>query len=334
VDATGNIVEFLTRSGSVGEDGSFLVTDVPMDQPQSAYVVSVVYDGVEFSSGALINPGQPTLDLPLTIYEHTTDASVITLDAMHVLVRYHPDALLVTQILIFSNGSDRVYVSAEPVSGGRRGSVHFQLPPEAFNVQFEEGTLGGRFVPVGDEIYDTAQVLPGAGSHTIVMVYLVPYDGSFEMALPLPYNTRQVTLLAQEGGRVRAPMLTEAGSEVIEESVYDKFTAIDLPAGETLSITLRGTPGAGVSRWLLPALGVLSAALIVSAGAYWAVRRRETGSGTAEGYALSGEALALARRIAELDEAFEAGRMNRLEYEARRAALKADLADLVQGDGN
>ncbi len=59
-------------------------------------------------------------------------------------------------------------------------------------------------------------------------------------------------------------------------------------------------------------------------------RRTLAPAPAAAGY--TSEEAALAAEIAELDEAFAAGRVNRFDYEARRAALKAEMAALLEDE--
>jgi mono/diheme cytochrome c family protein len=332
LDESGQIVEFLSRTASPDQDGVFRFEDVDLSLTQSAYVVTVVYDGVEFSNGAMIEPGSASLDLPITIYEHTSDPSVITVDALHFVITEHPDALVVLQVYVFSNHSDQAFVSPEPVSGGRRGSVSFSLPLDAYNVSFQDGQLGGRYVVVGQSIYDTEQVLPGSRSHSVIATYFVPYNGSEEIELPIVYPTDQVNVLVYESAHVRSDVLAPAGVEVIDDQAYNKYLAQDLAAGDTLSFRIQG---AGLAGNLAPILAAAGGALAVllAVGAGFARYVRRGGQPDAAAAAVSPftpEQESLIRQIADLDDTFEAGRVNRLEYEALRADLKAKLAGLLE----
>lgn len=323
LDANNQVSEFLSRSAPVQPDGSYRFDDLPFDRGEAAYVVEVIYDGMTFSNGQIIDPEVPSLSLPVMLYASTTDDSVISLDAMHLVLNEHPDTLLVTAVYVFSNTSDRMYVSEEPVSGGRRGSVAIELPPDAYGVTFEEGQLGGRFVQVDNLIYDTQQVLPGTQSHAIIMTYFLPFDGPRDVALPLRYNTGQVTLLAQDGQTVRSDVLSEAGSEVIGDVAYDEYIAQGLQAGTLLDFRVQHPVVSADSIPLI--LGGAAAVLLAVGIAFWLIqRRRQTPEPVEAGF--GAEAEALLQEIAALDDAFETGQINRLDYEARRAELKAELA--------
>lgn len=324
---SGDIVEFMAATAVTDEEGSFRFEDLPFDLENSAYVVNVIYDGVEFANGAAIDPQDPALDLPVTIFEATTDPDVIAVDAMHVIVREHPDALLVMQFYVFSNASDRVFVTEQPVSGGRRGSVAVQLPPDARNVLFEEGQLGGRFIEMGDRIVDTDVMLPGSQSQAIFVTYFLDFDGSQEITLPLIYQTRSVNVLVEEGAQVRSEQLSPAGSQVFDGQAYDQYVGQDFAAGDSVTFRLRsGGPG---RRSIALGIGVALAVLVTGGAVYWLVRGRGAGEYLpVAGLSSAGEALV--RQMAELDETFQAGRINRFEYEAERAELKAKLAESLE----
>jgi mono/diheme cytochrome c family protein len=323
VDENNQVVEFLTQTGTVGADGTFAFEDLPFDMDRAAYVVEVVYDGVTFSNGQIIDPASPEMDLPLTVYGNTTDPGVVTVDAMHLIIAEYPDALLVTQLYVFSNASDRIYVTETPVTGGRRGSVSVAVPPDAYGLTFEEGQLGGRYIPVGDRIYDTDQMLPGARSHAIVMNYFLPYEDSRDIELPLYFDTSQVTVLVQEGQRIRSDQLNEAGTEVIDQNAYANYLGQNFSAGDTLSLHV--SVGRSVGRIVPIVLLAAAGALLVGGAAYWFFQQRAALSAPAAA-GLTPQQETLIREIARLDEAYEAGRVDRFTYETRRADLKADLA--------
>lgn len=323
VSEENEVYEFLARSAPVGADGAYRFEDVPLDVERSAYVVEVIYDGVSFENGALINSETPVMDLPLEVFASTTDESVVSVDAMHIIFEEHPDALLVTQLYVFSNASDRIYVTDEPVLGGRRGSVAISVPEGAYGLQFDEGQVGGRYVAASETTYyDTQQLQPGAQSLAVIVNYFLPYAGSGEYEFPVRYDTRQATILAQKGHRVRAGQLDEAGSQTIDGIPYTMYSGQNLTAGDTLAVEVQAG-GAGAN--MLPvALAVVAGVLLTAGVGYWLLQRQSAPLPAVEG--LSARQESLIAEIAALDEAHEAGRVNRFDYEARRAALKAELA--------
>lgn len=328
-DSTGQIVEFLTQTAPVDADGMYRFEDIPYDMTDGAYIVTVILDGVEFSNGDVIDPTTPLVDLPLTIYDSTTDSSVITVDNMHVIVQEQAGTLLVTELFVFSNASDKIFVTEEPISGGRRGSVGVQIPADAYNISLEDGQIGGRFIQQGSTIYDTALMMPGSQSQAIVISYLVDYDGSKELELPVLYNTGSANLLVQDGPQVRSEGLTESGSQVFQDQVFNHFVGQNIAAGEAVTFQVKTSLLSSGTIVLRIALGVLLAALAGVIG--WVVWLRQDDGSLATGGLDAGQQ-ALAQQIIDLDEAFAAGRVNRFEYEARRADLKAALAESLEED--
>ncbi len=339
VDMAGNFNEFLNTTTTTDDAGAYRFTDLPADLESSAYVVTVSYNGVEFADGAVIDPLVPVMDLPIVVREATSDPGVISVDAAHIIFRQHPDALLVMQLFVFSNNSpDQVYLSEEVVRSGQRGSVAVQLPPDADSIQFEEGGLGGRFVQFEDKIYDTQMVLPGQGSHAIIVSYILPFEGSREVEIPFEFGAAQVTVLSQGEGQIRSSALESAGAETIGGETFNKYVGSNIGPGETLA--MRVSTGSFLSTlepYLLPGLIGLGVLLILGGGAYWYFTRSradeyEDGEIDAEDVegGFTPEQEALLKQIADLDNDYDAGKINRFDYEARRAEIKARLAELLR----
>ncbi|MBN1312901.1 MAG: hypothetical protein JXB30_15915 [Anaerolineae bacterium] len=333
VDETDSIAEFLSRTIEIEPDGSFRFEDVPFDVPFSAYIVKVIYDGVEFAAGAVVDASSPFMELPLAIYENTTDPSVITVDAMHLVLNRHPDALLVTEVIVLSNAGDRVYVSPQPVAGGRRGSILLPIPGDAYGLSFEDGELGGRFVASGGQIYDTQQVFPGQGSHTITASYILPFSGTRQVSLPITYPTLAVNVFIEEGMQISTPLLAEGGLQIIQEQAFHKYQASDLAAGQSLDMQVDSVGGWTPALQII--LAMLVCLLVIASVFYWFLAaRRGSRAHDAAKERLSAfatpEYQALIGRIAALDEALEAGKVNRFEWEAERAELKAKVAEKLE----
>ena len=123
------------------------------------------------------------------------------------------------------------------------------------------------------------------------------------------------------------------GVEVVEGQAYNKYLAQGLSAGDTLSFRIQG---AGLTGNLAPILAAVGGALAVllAVGAGFARYLRGGGQPDVPTAAstFTAEQEALIRQIADLDDTFEAGRVNRLEYEAMRVDHKAKLAELFEDE--
>ena len=69
-----------------------------------------------------------SLDLPFSIYEITDDRSVIQTDDIVLQLTRADNTLQITQIMSYSNLSDRMYSRGEQVSNGRFASIVVLLP--------------------------------------------------------------------------------------------------------------------------------------------------------------------------------------------------------------
>ncbi|GAB4478875.1 MAG: hypothetical protein Kow00124_23770 [Anaerolineae bacterium] len=316
------VEEFFTASTTSGEDGSFRFEGLQADLANSAYVVDVVYNDVQFSNGVLVNPIAPEMDLSLTVYDTVSDPSLITVDSMHVLIQPTEAGPMVVQLYVFSNAGNGIYVSPVSLPEGIQGTVAVAVPQDATALEFDGGVLGDRFIRQGESIYDTQQVYPGRQTHTLMLRYLLPAGNRQEVAIPILYDTAQVTVMAQEGQTVRSNMLTPGEAQAMDTIVFNTYTAEGLGPGDTLSFTLRTGGGIGSSNPLAVAL-VAAGLLLIGVMVYLLIARR----GAAPEEAGPEGADDLEHLLAELDEELAEGKINRFEYEARRAALLAGMSE-------
>ncbi|MBN2385854.1 MAG: c-type cytochrome [Anaerolineales bacterium] len=323
----------------LASDGSFAFGDVPL-APQGAYQVQVEYGGVTYFSEPGFDDGATTeFDLPVIVYESTTDASAILLLQAHVIVNPPSNGMLpVIEIFIFTNPSDRSVI----FEVGDQGLSFLPAPQGATiqSLQYSESSLP--FVPAGDESY--ALIPSPEGQYGIVAVYALPYEAdelAFEQSLGL--ETADLTLLVPDGMRLRDHGLTDAGPTDFQGQPFQQYGASNLPAGGTLAFTIQGVPGGtgGFSldsqSGLVIGMGVLGV-VFIAAGVYLYLRDRsrakeEEGEGGDEDSletedALGDDPQAIMDAIISLDDQFKAGQIAEEAYQERRAELKARLKQL------
>ncbi|MGF1506254.1 MAG: c-type cytochrome [Anaerolineae bacterium] len=332
----GGMDEFLSQTTTINADGSYTFTDVPFDVANGAYVVSTQYEGVEFTNGSVIEPGMTSLDLPIGVYSRTTDSSGIEVSMLHVVVEDLEDGFIVTQVYVFSNNTDSVYLTDQPVTDDLTATVALAMPEGASGVEFQNGQLGGRFIQQGDRIYDTWKVYPGAQSHTVVMRYYLPEGAGLD--IPTDYAVSEVSVLAAPGLNLRGGELESTGVQQFEDGTsLESYRGTSLSAGETFSVNIRRGGGIGISPL---AIGISVVLLSGAALAFLLFKEAQNRSqrsrraapraqpkpeGASRPAARPLTEHPLVRRIAELDAAFEDGRISRLEYEEKRAALRLAL---------
>lgn len=325
----GAIGEFLVRTEVVEPDGNYRFDDVPVDIADGAYVTSIFYEGVEYNNGTTLEPGQTAYELPIEIYESTTDPAVVEIERLNLVVRQEDNAIFVFQILQYSNLSDAVYVTEEPLVGGRRGSIAFNIPRDAFSVEFGEGFAGGRYIVEPDgTIFDTQPLFPGQGTKNILVTYFVPLDGDRDVPVTAEYQVNEMVLLLEEGPNYRVDQLTPGSLEVVDGVPYEQFTGTDISAGEVVLFSVQTPATLEESLPLIIATAIL---ILVAAGVVyrlvWGVPQAAMPTIKASPESFSEQQQILARQIAELDDTYATGAINRFDYEAKRARLKAQLIE-------
>lgn len=357
---TPDFTQTLALSTTLAADGTFRfdVEDVP---PDWVYIASVPFGDLSFSSAAdQLRHGSPALDLPITVYEPTSDPSAINIAQLHVVLEFvGEDRVRVNELYIFNNDADTVFVgeSGDPT----QGTVHIALPAGAENLAFQRsfGSLDS-FLPANDLIQtetgwaDRLPIRPGGGALTLLTRYELPYESGMTIAHPINYPTDSSTIILSDVGvEVTGDDWTTEGPQQFQTGeVFLNYSHPAIAAGEPIAIELDGRPrqvagtdGTTANRNQTTELIVGGTALLLAALAgiflyrSWQVRQvPEEAYEVEAGAAVSGaptapvsavpraDADALLRAIADLDDAHEAGQITDDDYHRRRDALKQELA--------
>ncbi len=327
-----------TLEATINADGTFTFGQVP-HLPDRAYLLSLQYQGVFFSSTVytLADPAVPSIDAGIEIFDITNDASVVTVDAGLMRVTFGDLGMEVVQVISITNSSDRLFLTDERLNENQRVALSFPLPPGAGGVGFEPGMQDRRFVVSedGTAVIDTQPLRPG--SEDIFMSYFIPYsDGAIiEQVFNYPYRG-PFHLLIETGKVTVDPGIFEGTAEPVDMGgqVFDTYVAqIDQPAGDVLSFTLSGevqtAPQAGATAQeggLSPVVIILIVAglVLLGVGGFMFLLRQDPGAKTRR------QIDDLLERIAELDDQHDQGMLNHDYYQRTRAALKAELAELMR----
>ncbi len=333
--ATDGRSETQRRETTLDADGRFRFEGVSLN-PEQAYVAVVAYQERTFTSEFARGEGD-TLDLPVTIYELTEDPSVITVVGMVSQVTAVADGLQVVQVINFRNNSDRVFTSSQQVGENQYASVVVALPPGGVILGFPEQEQRYIVPEDGATVIDSVPVLPGS-DHLIQYIYFLPYQDGAIIEQPLNYALDGAVrlLLRPENVTATSDQLEPIGPQTLGEVTYSGYGAeLSLQPGEAVVYELSGT-GAATADEIIPpvvssnnlvavVLVVLIAQAVLIGGLYWFYRRRKTAAPEDKSRVID----ALARQIAELDDAHERGDINHDLYHHRRQQLKARLAELM-----
>lgn len=340
---------------TINAAGVYTFTNLATD-PGINYLVSVSAKGIRYSSAILnFTADSAPLASQVMVYETTDDPSGLAISRLHWIVDTQPGAVMVGEVFSFGNQADRTYTGQPVAEVDAPVTVAMTVPPGAQEITFENGVIGERFRQVGELVYDTTPVLPGADSRQIIMRYLLPHEGKeLEFSQTFQYPVGQMTLLIAELPQleVEIPGFSLASRETFQNQTYQLWSPDgDPPQNITVRMTgllaegdvdprtlpgstgaVDGAPAAATVVTLLEpwTIWVLSALVIVGAGAgiFWT--RRRLGGGASGPVTWQQERAALVAQIATLDDRHALHEIDDATWQRERAQLKARLLLVAQ----
>jgi mono/diheme cytochrome c family protein len=327
------MVQVFAAETEVAADGTYTFPDVEI-VPGRAFIVSVNYQGFTFNSDVFHNLGEPVsspIELPVTVYDTTTDLSALRVDRLHVFFDFtNPDVIQVAELFLLNNTGSKV------ISGNAPGQpvVEFELPAGASNLQFQSGAAGGRFVMTEKGFADTQPILPGAGSQ-ILFAYDLPLSRRTTVRIPinLPVDAA-IVMIPQGTMTLQSSQLQPMGQRQIQGVTLDLFSTTDLQAGSTLEMTLSGRMSSpinlqtGQTGALIA--GALALVLVAVGGVFWYLRQQKSTTPVDEQPPVETESReALMDAIIALDDLYKSGQLSEEVYQQRRAELKDRLRALM-----
>ena len=343
----------LTTTTDAGGNFRFDVSDVA---PDLIYIAGSSFDGLNFSSGAnQLSRANPTLDLPISVYDKTSDPAGVNVAQLHVVMQFAEDRVQVSELYIVGNAENAVYVG--PSGDPAQGVIEVAVPEGAENLMFQRsfGSMQS-FLPANDFVQtargwaDPLPLRPGEGALTLLVSYDLPYTSGMEIAHPIFYETATTTIILPDAGVdvTNNPWVAQPAQTMGDQGTFLNYSGPGVPVDETIRIVLEGRPSlvtdetgaAVVNRDQTTELLIGGGALLLAAvgGIFlWRGWQRRAAADEEEDWddetviddvAPSGDADALLPAIADLDNAYEAGNVEESAYQTQRAELKRRLAAL------
>lgn len=335
--------EVMSTTAQIAADATFRFDGVEITDGQ-AFLVTADYKGTTYTSDlAVVDPETMTYDMPVSIYETSSDKSNLEINRLHVLFEYvSTDQIRVAELILISNLSNLVIVPTDE----QTPVLSFTLPDGATNLQFQEGALGRDFIQTSSGFGDLRAIVPGEASHQVLFSFDLPYDKGVEIAQPMDFPVQSIVVLSPDVGvTVNGNGLTSGGIQDVQGTPYEILSGSSIPAGGTLSISLSGNPDLSSSSAAVVApssstnmaigLGVLGVSLLFVGG--WLFRRSNKRAGQAEeddheegededASATSAmDADSLMDAIIALDDHYKTGDLPEEAYLRRREVLKQQL---------
>ncbi|MGH2583081.1 MAG: c-type cytochrome [Anaerolineales bacterium] len=306
----------------IDSGGAFLFENLPLEGGR-AYFVQVEYDELFFFSDLETVKGNKTsFDLPVTIYDRTSDTSELVVEYIHFVLDFpQPGVMRVVEQIGISNTGKR---AVAPTADGQP-VLHFTLPRGASHLEFSEGALGDRYIGDSQGFGDLRALMPGENSYQILFAYDLPYKSAANVAFPVDLPTRSVIAFIPETDiQLTENSFQLIGKQAIEGEEYLAYAAQEFASGDVIRLELSGrhplgAPGFYAHPGLLFGLGALTAA--VGIGWLWLRLLPDRRASTPN---------QIMDQIIDLDDAFESGQLSKAEHKRRRSSLKKQLKDALK----
>ncbi|KAA3643546.1 MAG: hypothetical protein DWQ07_23870 [Chloroflexi bacterium] len=334
-DLTVELVAF-DQSGQIDEqsipveaDGSFEFSELDLGHDLVYFVTTDHQDMTYSSTFGVFPPGETEIELPVTIYDTTTDASDLVVSRLHIFFEFPSEEVIqIVQLYVISNPTDKTVIPAsieEP-------AVRFSIPENASNLQFQEGSFADRFVVTEDGFGDTLAILPGAGDYQLLFSYDLPNERSVELAQPVNLNVDALIGFVIEGqASIKSEDLQPSASQDLGGVLYQTYVGGGVQAGDeiTIEITKRGLGLSGIDFGLSSLIIGGLALAVALGGAYWMLTRGQSSQELAPVASSPNSAESLMDAIIALDDRYEAGELDEAQYQADRQALKDQLREMM-----
>ena len=184
------------KTAKTDAEGFYRFDKLPAD-PSLLFGVRTTYpENVPYSSEFIsFEGGKAEANLPVSVYETTTDAAGIKAERVHYIMEFDAGRALVAELIVLSLDGDKAYV------GDGNHVLRFPLPPGAQDLSVNDGELGQRFIQIDNGFVDRLAMAPGQNTRQILFRYSLPYDGtSLDFQRSLPYPAANVNALISDIG--------------------------------------------------------------------------------------------------------------------------------------
>ncbi|MGI8550095.1 MAG: hypothetical protein ACR2PL_04730 [Dehalococcoidia bacterium] len=310
-------------------NGSFQFAAVETE-PSLRYLAVAAFQGVAYSSRPLSFAVGSLATAEITVYTTTEKEPSISIErSSFVVAAVNAKQRLLTVVESYRVQNPALSTYIGSVQNGQRQSLQFALFAGARSLEPAGGFSLDEVTAVPGGFTLTVPVQPGVSP--IAFTYTLPFQSSrVSYSRPIRYPTALAEIILANGLQASSPQLTGHNSVRLGTRSFDSIQGTDLAANGAFSVSFAGLPGE--SRPMLPRdalrtqillVLIVVAATVVGVGTY---RGRLT---SVQSRPLTRERGRLLQRIAQLDDRFEAGKMDRTGYLRERAAAKACLLDIA-----
>jgi mono/diheme cytochrome c family protein len=305
-------------------NGKFQFFNIPVKTGR-IFFVQVNYQELSFFSEFLtVDTIEDSYKVDVPIYNVTSNTDELAVDQIQVIFDFPETGVMrVVESVTISNLGN---LAVAPDEGAP--VLHFFLPPEASQLEFQEGELGSRYVPEETGFGDTRAVMPGIESYSLLFAYELPYESGQQIDLPVEFPIGEVVILVPENGiELKDSRFRLQGSQEIDGANYFVFAAKGYFSGDFVHVSLTGAHPIGGNR---PGflnddsilVGMVAITLAVGYAWIW-LRNTDVSS--------YGRIKPTLDKIVLLDMQFERGKLSKNNYLKRRNTLKSKLRSELMG---
>ena len=335
--SAGKVTQTLTAP--IQPDGKYEFSNVPADT-NTVFLVTVNYSGVTYDSIPVNFDGtKTTFDMPLTVYETSTDINSLTITQAHLQFDFSTAGTVQLMVLyvITNPGSNAITVTSDGTN------VPFiQIPAGAQSVNFQLAQSSSPLLSAANGF----ALLPGANlQYGIIATFNLPYTNKLVYSKSFSLPVSSANIIVPEGVKVTSDQLTDAGTQGATGTTYHVYSGSSMASGSTLTLTVSGMPGDKTTTgfvlnqhtWLLIGVTALGVVLI-GLGIFLFLRDRRLKrledefsdeDEEDEEDALGEDREGIMDAIITLDDQFKAGDISQEAYEKRRGELKDRLKNLA-----
>lgn len=296
------------------------------------YFVSTSYGGVAYFTSPLRTPLVNGDDATLIVFDTTSAPVPIHNAGRHFIVGVaQPNGNRpVGEVYDLQNDTTVTAVAKDSLSPV--WTTHIPDKAVGFTLNARGDLAAGSILHVGTSVGVLVPISPGI--RQIAFTYELP-PSAFPLKFPLEKSTGVLEVMVQDpGARVTGAKFRETPAASVDGRTFRRFLAEDIPGDAVIGIEVPRVIGAerekvyiGVATTLLAAM---AAALVLTA------RRSFSRTRAVARPAAEPRSEGVLREIARLDAEFERNRsptdLQRADYEARRADLKAQLTGMLASE--
>ena len=296
--------------------------------------VSVQHRGIEYAEE--FGAEDDLSDVRLTVYETTSDMSLLKIQSNSILVSLNEQAtrsLAFMEFITIQNESDLAFV---PDQSDTMNFLRFSLPRGALNLDIQSELPVGQAIQVDRGFGLTSPVPPGVFG--IAFTYTAPYGGdsfSLSRVFRLGVDIFRVHIPSSVGDISSSSMFL-SDNEIMGRGAFTLLEAdtivVGVPVGfdvinlaqPTMWSRIEGTIKDRSGVVIIPFLTVVVLFVLLFLG-----YRKHTSGSLYSAIESSGSYSDLVLAIAALDDQFSDGKLEANDYSARREMMKKQLAVLI-----